>query len=182
VCLVQHNTHTAPLRSRGKDSPDNLLLLSRYRTTHRYSIPRIRLGFEDTGAVTDLHQTHIESRIVRPRKSSVPDCRPNQKRNSAEESPAGSVTTADRRGADRGTDFAMSSWKRKGTGMQDHSTRRTQGFCATAPRWQPDCCRRWAPLRASSFGVPVRPWVSCIPSHLIPLFQRTVWNRKGSSF
>ena len=53
---------------------------------HRSSVPRIRLGFEDTGTVTGLHQTHIEGRSWCPRTSLVPECRPNQKRSSACES------------------------------------------------------------------------------------------------
>ena len=54
---------------------------------------------------------------------------------------AGSVSTADRRGADRGVGFTANSSRKKGTGMQDHSKRRNRGICAPVSLWQSDRCR-----------------------------------------
>jgi len=71
--VIPHIMHP---RSGGKDFHDNSFLLPIDGVTHRYSVPRIWLEFDDSGIVTDLHQTHIEGGPVRPR-SSVPDCRPN---------------------------------------------------------------------------------------------------------
>ncbi len=68
----------------------------------------IRLGFEDTGAITGLHQTHIEGRSRRQEHYWYPNV-VRFKRGVLSVNLAGSVTVADRRGADRGNGFTMIS-------------------------------------------------------------------------
>jgi len=64
--------------------------------SHRSSVPRIRLGFEDTGAVTGLHQTHIEGRSWCQEHHWYPNA-VRIKRGALPVNLAGSVTMVDRR-------------------------------------------------------------------------------------